>query len=316
MKTPSPRTAQTLSPSTNGQKLLQHFKTYFWLYLFILPTLIWYAVFLYGPMGGIIIAFKRYTGAKSIWASKWVGLKWFKSFFSSYYFTTILRNTLTLSLYSLCTFPLPIIFALMINEVTHTKFKKSIQTIMYAPHFVSTVVIVSMLQLFFANNGLVNQLLQSLGLEEVAFMTDPAAFPHLYVWSDVWQNLGWGCIVYVSALSSVDPGLHEAATLDGASRLQRIWHINIPTILPTIMVMLIMRVGGIMANNTNKVLLMLNDLNADTAEVIGTFVYYRGLIDGNYSYATAVGLFSNVINLILLLTVNKISDKLTKNSLF
>ncbi len=316
MKAPSLRAAQALSPRTKGQKLLQHFKSYFWLYLFIVPTLIWYAIFCYAPMGGIIIAFKRYTGALSIWESKWVGMRWFKSFFNSYYAGTIIRNTLTLSFYSLATFPLPIIFALMINEVNSAKFKKTVQTIMYAPHFISTVVLVSMLQIFFSDIGLINDLLKALGLEEIRFLTSPKAYPHLYTWSFVWQNLGWNCIIYVAALSSVDPALHEAATLDGASRLQRIWHINLPTILPTIVVTLIMRVGTIMSSNTDKSLLMLNDLNADAAEVIGTFVYDRGLIGGNYSYSTAVGLFTNVVNLILLLTVNKISEKVTKTSLF
>lgn len=316
MKTPSVGAAQGLLPQTKSQKLLNHFKAYFWLYLFILPTLLWYAIFCYAPMGGIIIAFKRYTGALSIWESKWVGMRWFKSFFNSFYAETTIRNTLTLSLYSLATFPLPIVFALMINEVNNAKFKKVVQTIMYAPHFISTVVLVSMLNIFFADSGLINDLVKALGGEEIKFLTSVTAYPHLYTWSFVWQNLGWNCIIYVAALSSVDPALHEAATLDGASRLQRIWHINLPTILPTIVVTLIMRVGSIMTSNTDKSLLMLNNLNADAAEVIGTFVYDRGLIDGNYGYATAVGLFTNVVNLILLLLVNKISEKVTKTSLF
>lgn len=312
----APLTLPDNTPLTKRQKLIQHFKSYFWLYLFIVPTLIWYAIFCYAPMGGIIIAFKRYTGAASIWESKWVGFRWFKSFFNSFYAETTIRNTLTLSLYGLATFPLPIIFALMINEVNNAKFKKTVQTIMYAPHFISTVVLVSMMNIFFADKGLVNQLMQTLGLERVKFLTSPEAYPHLYTWSFVWQNLGWNCIIYVAALSSVDPALHEAATLDGASRLQRICHINLPSILPTIVVTLIMRVGNIMTSNTDKSLLMMNNLNADASEVIGTFVYSRGLIDSNYGYATAVGLFTNVINLILLLLVNKISEKVTQTSLF
>ena len=320
MKTPSAKASgpvlQDQMHLTKGQKLLNHFKSYFWLYLFLIPTLIWYIIFCYAPMGGIVMAFKRYKGAGDIWASKWVGFKWFESFFNSYYFTTILRNTLVLSFYSLATFPLAIIFALMLNEVQNATFKKTVQTIMYAPHFISTVVIVSMLQIFFTRSGLANDLIAALGGERIDFLIDPDVFPHLYTWSTVWQSLGWNCIIYVAALSSVDPSLHEAATLDGASRLQRIWHINLPTILPTIIITLIMRVGSIMNTNTDKVLLMLNDLNADTAEVIGTFVYKRGLISGNYSYATAVGLFTNVVNLILLLTVNKISEKVSETSLF
>lgn len=304
-------------PTTKGQKLLQHFKSYFWLYVFMVPTLIWFAIFCYGPMSGIIIAFKRYkVSSASIWAAPWVGFKWFESFFKSYYATTIIRNTLVLSFYGLLTFPLPVIFALMINEVGNSRFKNVIQTIMYAPHFISLVVLVSMIKIFFADSGLVNDLMKAIGIGQVNFLTSPDSFPHMYVWSFVWQNLGWNCIIYVAALSSVDPALHEAATLDGASRLQRIIHINVPTILPTVIITLIMRVGNIMASNTDKVLLMINDLNADTAEVIGTFVYERGLSKGDYSYATAVGLFSNVINLLLLLTVNKISEKVTETSLF
>ena len=306
---------KTLS-SGNRNTLAQHFRTYYWLYLFLVPTLLWFIIFCYVPMGGVVIAFKRYTGALSIWESKWVGLKWFKSFFNSYYATTIIKNTLSLSLYALATFPLPIIFALMINEVTNKRYKQVVQTIMYAPHFISTVVLVSMLNIFFADSGLVNKMITALGFENVNFLTSSKSFPHMYTWSFVWQNLGWNCIIYVAALSSVDPGLHEAAILDGATRLQRILHINLPAIMPTIMITLIMRVGTIMGSNTDKVLLMLNDLNSETAEVIGTFVYDRGLLSGDYSYATAVGLFTNVVNLILLLTVNKISEKVTDTSLF
>lgn len=317
MKLPSVKRSALEHPAQiQQQSLKQHFKTYAWLYIFLIPTLLWFLIFCYAPMGGIIIAFKRYTGALSIWESKWVGLKWFKSFFNSFYATTIIKNTLVLSFYTLLTFPLPIIFALMINEVTNKRYKQVVQTVMYAPHFISTVVLVSMLNIFFSDSGLVNTLLNALGIETVNFLTSPESFPHMYVWSYVWQNLGWNCIIYVAALSSVDPALHEAAILDGATRFQRIWHINIPTILPTIVITLIMRVGYIMASNTDKVLLMLNDLNADTAEVIGTFVYDRGLLSGDYSYATAVGLFTNIVNLILLLTVNKISEKVTDTSLF
>ena len=283
----------------------------------MIPTLIWFAIFCYGPMSGIIIAFKRYkASSSSIWEAPWYGFRWFESFFKSYYSETVIRNTLVLSFYGLATFPLPVIFALMINEVGNARFKTVMQTIMYAPHFISVVVLVSMINIFFANSGLVNDLLKAIGVGEVDFLTSETAFPHMYVWSFVWQNLGWNCIIYVAALSGVDPALHEAATLDGANRIQRIWHINLPTILPTVIITLIMRVGSIMSSNTDKVLLMINDLNGETAEVIGTFVYTRGLLDGNYGYATAVGLFSNVINLLLLLTVNKISEKVSETSLF
>lgn len=296
---------------------LNYLKKNWWLYMFVLPTLIWYIVFCYVPMGGVVIAFKRYNGVLSIWDSPWVGLKWFKSFFNSYYATTIIRNTLVVSLYTLLTFPLPIAFAMVLNEVRHDKVKQVIQTITYAPHFISTVVLVSMLNLFFSPaNGFVNHIIEALGGNAFDFMSSSAAFPHMYVWSAVWQNLGWDCIIYVAALAGVDPSLHEAAEIDGATRMQRIIHINIPTILPTIVIMLIMKVGHIMNVGADKVLLMKNDLNADTAQIISTYVYERGLLSGDYSYSAAVGLFVNVINLTMLLIVNKISAKLTETSLF
>lgn len=296
---------------------LRYLKRYYWLYLFILPMLIWYIVFHYVPMGGIVIAFKRYNGVRTIWDSPWVGLKWFKSFFSSYYSKTIIRNTIVLSFYSLMTFPLPIAFALVLNELKNKKVKQVIQTITYAPHFISTVVLVSMLNLFFSpTNGFINNVITALGGEAFDFISSSTAFPHMYVWSGVWQSLGWSCIIYVAALAGVDPSLHESAMIDGATRMQRIRHINIPTILPTIVIMLIMNVGHIMNVGADKVLLMQNDLNADTSRIISTYVYERGLLNSDYSYAAAVGIFVNVVNLMMLLTVNKISKKVSETSLF
>jgi putative aldouronate transport system permease protein len=219
-------------------------------------------------------------------------------------------------LYNLLTFPLPVLFALMINEIGNATFKKTIQTILYAPHFISTVVLVSMINIFFTKSGLVNDLMEAIGVGRIDFLTSADSFPHMYTWSFVWQNLGWNCIIYVAALSSVDPALHEAAEIDGASRLQRILHINIPSIMPTIAIMLIMKLGHIMSVGADKVLLMINDRNAETAEIINTFVYDRGLLSGDYSYSAAVGLFVNVINLVMLLIVNKASKKMTDTSLF
>lgn len=300
-----------------GSALLANIKRYYWLYLFVLPAVAMYIIFEYIPMGGIVIAFKRYTGAKSIWASKWVGLRWFEQFFGTFYAERTIKNTLILSLYTMAMFPLPILLALVFDEVRNQRYKKTAQTIMYAPHFVSTVVLISMLSLFFnPNYGFVNKVIEMFGGKSVDYLTDPAAFRHLYVWSGVWQATGWGCIIYTSALSAVDPNLHEAASLDGASRFKRIIHIKLPTILPTIVIMLIMRCGTIMSVGTDKVLLMKNDLNASTAEVIGTLVYQRGLVDGQYGFAAAVGLFQNVINFLLLITVNKVSEKVTETSLF
>lgn len=302
---------------TLGQKLAANFKRYFWLYIFVIPMLAWYVLFHYAPMGGIVIAFKRYNGVKSIWDSKWVGMKWFIKFFDSPYLWRLLKNTLTLSLYDLLTFPLPIILALFFNEIRSAKYKKVAQTIMYAPHFISIVVMVSMMQLFFSPQyGFINHIIKSLGGEPYSFMISEDAFPHLYVWSGVWQNMGWNCIIYVAALAGIDPGLHEAAKIDGASRIQRILHINLPSILPTVVITFIMKVGHVMSVAADKVLLMRNDLNAPTAEVISTYVYSQGLVSGDYGYATAVGLFTNVVNLVMLLIVNKVSAKLSDTSLF
>ena len=283
-----------------SQTLLRSVKKYHWLYLFVLPAVVWYAMFCYAPMGGVVIAFKRFTGALSIAESPWVGLKW-----------------LVLSFYTLLTFPIPIAFALVLNEMKHERIKSLVQTIMYAPHFISIVVLVSMLNLFFATDGgFINRIIEALGGTPIEFLQDSKAFSHMYVWSGVWQNLGWNCIIYVAALSAVDPALHEAAMLDGASRMQRILHINLPTIMPTIIIMLIMRVGHIMSVGADKVLLMKNDLNADAAQIISTSVYERGLLQGDFSYSTAVGLFVNVINLLMILMVNKISAKVSETSLF
>lgn len=298
-------------------RAMSYFRRNYWFYLFVLPALIWLLVFCYAPMGGIVIAFKRYTGARSIWESKWVGLKWFKSFFGSYYAKQVIVNTLRLSFYNLATFPLPIILALMLNEVRNAKFKRTVQTILYAPHFVSTVVIVSMMTLFFANGtGFVTQIIEKVTGTSPEWLTSANAFPHLYTWSGVWQNLGWNCIIYVAALSGVDVTLHEAATIDGASRFQRMLHVNLPSIMPTVVITLILRVGQIMSVGADKALLMKNGLNTDTAQIIGTFVYERGVVSGDFGYATAVGLFTNIVNIVLLLTVNKISQKVSETSLF
>ena len=304
-------------PQKGKLSLKDHFQRYFWLYIFVLPVVIYYIIFSYIPMGGIVIAFKRYNGVKTIWESKWVGFKYFKDFLTTPSAVRVIKNTLVLSLYSLATFPLPIIMALFFNELRSEKYKRFAQTVMYAPHFISMVVLISMMNLFFSPQyGFINSIMQKLGMEKYSFMTEDAAFPHMYVWSGVWQSLGWGAIVYIAALSAVDPGLHEAAKLDGASRIQRIIHINIPTIMPTIVIMLIMRVGQIMSVGGDKALLMRNDLNLEVSEVIGTFVYYRGLISADYSYGAAVGLFTNIINVILLLIANKVSEKVSETSLF
>ncbi len=287
-------------------------------YLLLLPALVWYAVFAYAPMYGIQIAFKNFNGARGIWGSKWVGLRHFEAFFSSYFFPVLLENTLSLSLYSLLVgMPIPIIVALLLNEVRNQRYKRFIQTVTYAPHFISTVVLVGMILIVLSpSTGLVNMARKALGMESYYYMTDPGAFRHIYVWSGIWQNVGWSSIIYLAALSAVNAELHEAAVIDGATRLQRLWYLNIPTLLPTFTILLILNVGSLMSVGHEKVLLMQNDLNKTTANIISTYVYERGLIRGDFSFSSAVSLFNNVVNFVLLISVNFISRRLGDTSLF
>lgn len=286
-------------------------------YLLLIPALVYVLIFNYGPMYGIQIAFKNYKGALGIQDSPWVGLKHFKDFFSGYYFWTLLKNTLSLSVYNLVVgFPIPIIVALILNE-TGPKLKKSAQTILYAPHFISMVVLCGMIVTVFSKeSGVVNTILEALGMERVYFMGEPGAFRHLYVWSGVWQQMGWNAIIYIAALSSVDPSLHEAASIDGATRMQRIIHINIPTIMPTIIITLIMAVGNIASVGYEKAYLLQTNLNVEVSEIISTYVYKRGIVNASYSFSTAVGLFNNLINITMLCIANTVSRKVSETSLF
>jgi putative aldouronate transport system permease protein len=287
-------------------------------YLLLLPALIYVIIFCYGPMYGLQIAFKNYKGSKGIAGSPWVGLKHFMDFFGSYNFWNLIKNTLILSLYDLAVhFPIAIIVALVLNELKSDRLKRISQTLLYAPHFISTVVLVGMITVMFSkSSGVVNYVLELLGLERHYFMGEPESFRHLYVWSGVWQHTGWNAIIYIAALSSIDSGLHEAATIDGASRLQRILYINIPSIMPTIIITLIMSIGNITALGYEKAFLMQNELNLEVSEIISTYVYKRGIISANYSFSAAVGLFNNVINVIMLLIANAISKKASDTSLF
>lgn len=288
------------------------------LYLFLIPAVVYFIIFCYLPMYGIQIAFKYYSPRLGIWGSEWTGMENLNRFFNSYYFWRLLRNTVCLSLYNLLvSFPFPIMLALIFNEVKSPKLKKAVQTISYAPHFISVVVLVGILNLFFnQGNGLVNVLLNKFGIESIGFLTSSSIFPSMYVWSGVWQNAGWSSIIYIAALTAIDPQLHEAAQIDGASRLQRILHINLPGILPTAIIMFILDVGSVMSMGFEKVFLMQNAQNVETSQVISTFVYEAGLINSDYGFSTAIGLFNNIINIILLLTVNKIARKVSDTSLF
>ena len=250
-------------------------------------------------------------------ASRWVGLRNFKDFFHGYYFWNLIRNTFVLSLYTLIAgFPIPIIVALILNETKGT-FKKFTQTVLYAPHFISTVVLVGMItSLFSPSSGVVNTILNYFGIESIYFMGDPKYFRHMHVWSGVWQNMGWNAIIYIAALSGIDPCLHEAASIDGASRLQRILKINLPCIAPTVIIMLIMQLGHIASVGYEKVYLLQNEMNVEVSEVISTYVYKRGIVNSNYSFSSAVGLFNNIVNVIMLLIANTISKKFSETSLF
>lgn len=286
-------------------------------YLFTLPMLIYIIIFNYLPMYGIQLAFKDYSISDGIWGSPWVGFKHFITFFESYQFKDLIVNTLGLSLYSLVAgFPMPIIFALFLNYVTHTKFKKAAQMITYAPHFISTVVFCGMILIFLASDGIINQFLMLLGIEPVAFLSNPKNFRHIYVWSGVLQNIGWGSILYISMLTSVGPELHEAARVDGATKFQRMLYVDLPSIAPTMVIMLIMRAGEIMEIGFEKVFLLQNSINLEYSEIISTYVYKIGIQNGQFSYSAAIGLFNNIINLILLLVVNKIARSVSDVSLW
>ena len=288
------------------------------LYLFLSLAFLYFLIFSYLPMYGVSIAFKDYIPSEGIWGSPWVGFKHFTRFFNSYYFWDLIKNTLGINFYSLVVgFPLPIILALALNQVKHEKFKKFTQTVTYAPNFISVVVMCGMVLAFLSpTTGIINHFVEALGFERIPFMTDPKWFKTIYVLSGVWQGTGWASVIYLAALSGVDPSLHEAAKIDGATRLQRIWHIDIPAILPTIMIVLIMNVGSLMGMGYEKILLLQNPLNLESSNVIATFVYKQGLLDAQYSFAAAVGLFNAVINSILLITVNKISSKFSEVSLW
>ncbi len=287
------------------------------LYILILPATVYFLFFCYGPMYGVQIAFKDFIPTKGITGSPWVGFKHFETLFHTYSFGNIFKNTIFLSLYSLAAgFPIPIVLALLLNEVDNKFFKKLVQNVTYAPHFISVVVLVGMLNVLMSPNGVVNALVRAFGGETQLFLANSALFNDLYVWSGVWQGMGWSSIIYLAALSGLDMEIHEAAKVDGATRIQRMWYINLPTLVPTIVILLILNSGSIMNVGFEKVFLMQNNLNLDSAEVISTYVYKVGLVRAQYSFSAAVGLFNNIINLILILLVNTISNKISGSGLW
>jgi putative aldouronate transport system permease protein len=287
-------------------------------YLLLLPAFAYVCIFNYAPLYGLQIAFKDFYGSLGIWGSPWVGLKNFNDFFSGFYFWRTLSNTVIISVYSLVVkFPLPIILALMINELKRGRYKKFVQTALYAPHFISVVVMVGILHTMLSPSiGVVNTVLEALGHERVYFMALPNLFRGIYVLSDAWQEMGWTAVIYIAALSGVDPELHESARIDGASRLQRIVHINLPCISVTIVLMLILSVGNLVNVGYEKIYLMQNMVNTEVSEVINTLVYKRGIVNNKLSFSAAVGFFNNAVNLILLFAANFVAGRLSKESLF
>lgn len=287
------------------------------LYMMLLPSFIIMFIFTYLPMYGVVIAFKDFSPAKGIMGSDWAGLKYFKQYFNSYQFWPTIKNTLLLSIYSIVvTFPLPIVLALVCNQMRVGRFKKIFQVSTYLPHFISTVVMCGMIILFLSpSSGVIAKLLGFAGIQMPNVMGSAAAFPSVYVWTEVWQHLGWDSILYIAALAAIDPSLYEAATMDGASKWQKMLKIDIPLLMPTATVMFILRMGSVMNVGFEKVYLLQNNLNTASSEIISTYVYKMGLVSSQYSLSSAIGLFNNLINLILLVTVNYISKKMSDTSL-
>ena len=288
------------------------------LYVLLFPSIILLIMFAYIPMLGLVIAFKDYSPANGILNSPWAGFKYFIQFFKSVQFGTTMTNTLKISIYSILVgFPLPILLALLCNQLRTGKFKKVFQVTTYLPHFISTMVMCGMIILFLSpNSGLIANIFKSLGWTMPNLLSKPESFAGVYVWSDVWQHIGWDSIIYLAALSAIDPTYYEAATMDGASRMQKILNIDLPLLLPTAMILLILRAGSLLSIGFEKVLLLQNPLNLAGSEVISTYVYKVGMQNFQYSYSTAIGLFNTVVNLIILLSVNWFSKRYTKTGLF
>lgn len=307
----------------SNQKKLRRFKKLIlvnWqLYLLLVPVVIYFLLFKYLPILGLQIGFKEYSISRGIWGSPWVGFENFQRFFNSFFFKRLIFNTVGINLYNLIVgFPIPIILALMLNEVTNTKFKKLVQTVTYAPYFISFVVLGAMLIAFLSpNTGIVNNVIKAFGGSPISFMNEPQYFKHLYVLSDIWQNAGWSAIIYIAALSGIDGEQHEAALIDGATKLQRIRYINIPGILPTIIILFILAIGRTMGDNFEKIFIMQNELNRASSDVISTFVYRTAFVEGmDISFSAAIGLFNSTINFLLLVIVNGFSKKISNSSLW
>lgn len=294
------------------------FRKYMSLYLLVLPVLVYFTLFCYVPMYGAIIAFKDFSPGRGIWGSPWVGMRWFQEFFRSIYFFRLLSNTLLLSLYNIVfAFPIPIVFALVLNEIKDGPYKRVVQSASYLPHFISTVVIVGIVvNVLSPGTGLVNVALSRMGLQQVSFLLDSRWFRPVYVVSGIWKGFGWGSVLYLATLSSADPNLYDAAGIDGANRWQKLLHITVPVLIPVITITLILNVGSALSVDFEKALLLQNPATYETSDVIATYTYRRGIIGADFSFSTAVGLFNSVVNFILLFGANKLGKALGEASLW
>ena len=300
-----------------GARLAQDFVLNKFLYLMIAPVIVLYIIFSYIPMFGVIIAFKDYRPAKGIFDSAWAGFKHFQSFFNGYYFGRTIRNTLMISFYSLIfAFPMPIALALLLNEVRSVRYKRIVQTFTYFPHFVSQVVICGIILQFCLSDGLFNYVREQFGLPAESLLQNPAYFRTIYVVSNIWQEVGWGSVIYLAAITGIDPQLYEAASLDGANRWRKVIHVTIPGIRNTVVILLIMQVGKMMSVGSEKILMLYNPAIYETADVISTYVYRRGLINMDWSFSTAVDLFNSVVNFLLVILANWVSRRVSETSLF
>ena len=307
-----------LNRTTIWKVAAKSFRRYWQLYLIMLPALLYFIIFKYIPMANAVLAFKDYNMVLGIWGSPWVGFKYFTMFFNNPVFWTLIQNTLGLSFYALIVgFPIPILLAVFLNEIKDGFFKRAVQLVTYAPYFMSTVIMVSMILLMLAPRlGVVNVAMREMGMQAINFFGIPKFFSSIFVWSGVWQFSGYAAIVYLAALAGVDPQLYEAAKVDGASRIQRIINVDLPGIMPVAVILLILNVGSLLVVGFEKVYLMQNPLNLGTSEVIATYVYKIGLLNSNFSFATAVGLFNSVINMILLVLVNSFAKRVSDTSLW
>ena len=298
--------------------LWQNIRKYPQLYLMALPVLLWYIVFQYGPMYGLIIAFQRYVPSKPIFKNQFVGLKNFTDFLADPYFMRVLRNTLVINFYLLIfAFPAAILFALLLNELRGTKLKKLTQTVTYMPHFISAMVICGLAVDFFKADGMLTSILVGMfGVEKTNLLSIKGYFRPIYVAMQIWQETGWDSIIFVAALAGIDPTLYEAAVMDGAGRFKRVWHITLPSIAPTIIILLILRIGNMMTLGWEKIVLLYNQMTYETADVISTYVYRRGLIQFDYSFSAAVGFFNSIVNFLLLISANALSRKVNETSLW